>query len=386
MSVLNKMLRDLEQRQHNPALAGEDSIVAMSERSRWQGLLKWLSLPLLLLAIYLLLTRTPVASSGGEGNPVNSRAVVSPVSIVTESHSRAETIAETHLNKTTPTEATAESVPAEHNSIAASYHDVQGISTSSELAALHNTSAQVHSEPLQVSTTASVPLTAFAKATQLSVVTEPALVAAVEPTAEPAAKMQLQRTTVSKQQQRDALRQQAVTATHAGQLSQAVHYWQQLQRLTPDDADVYTEQARLLLQLGQQAEATHVLQQALQRDIATATMQLLLAQQAAVAGQWQQVDSLLSADLPVAGQPDYFGLKATALQQLGQHQAALHWYSQLIKLQPQQARWWLGAAISLDAQALSEQAHVHYRQALHWGDSLSVSSRNYIQQRLAATE
>ena len=145
-------------------------------------------------------------------------------------------------------------------------------------------------------------------------------------------------------------------------------------------------QAGLWLQLGQPAQAHAVLQQAVAQGIVHADIQLMLAQHAAAAQQWQAVDALLPPQFTLAQQPDYYGMKATALQQLGQHQAALHWFSQLVVLQPRQGRWWLGAAISFDAQAERAQAQQYYRQARQHSETLSAASRNYIQQRLAATE
>jgi MSHA biogenesis protein MshN len=347
MSVLNKMLRDLEQRQYNPATSQQVSIAPTTAFSLWRYLLLGLCFLLLCFAVYALLIRPPAAVTA-----VANTMVVEPEPL-----------------QTAPAAATPENIAVLHQPA-----PVQPVADQLDTGLPPATITPVEKV---------MPRSEETKPAQPAATKTAGTVAANIPQT---AQLQVERTVVTVQQQAISLQQRALVAAQAGRIQQALQYWQQLQQLTPDLAAPYLEQARLWTQLGQQSQATLVLQQAISRNISDADIQLLLAQQAAASAQWQQVDDLLPADFAVAQQLDYYGLKAAALQQLGQHQAALNWFSQLIILQPQQARWWLGAAISLDAQALPQRAHEHYRQALQWGDSLSVASRNYIQQRLVATE
>ena len=391
MSVLNKMLRDLEKRQHVSERAVTPLNARSDERPLWLNLLLLLSALLLAFAVYAILTREPLPDTGEAASvlvkPVNSDTAAA---VTAAADNSAELSVST---KAVPmaSQQSAAVINAEPGLAEAEAEQVAdsvlatGTKAGDDTELQRTANAQPAAEPDAVAQPQSLPAKHDAGAlhtTSAEGSTEPRTGA----NAQSETDVKVVRSVATPQQQAALLQQQALTAAQAGQLQQALQLWQQLQQLTPQNAEAYLEQARLWHQLGQPQQALMVLQQALQQGIVSADIQLLLAQQAAAQAQWQRVDTLLPAQFVLAQQPEYYGLKATALQQLGQPQAALDWFRQLIVLQPQQARWWLGAAIALDALAQREQAQLHYRQALQWGDSLTAASRNYIQQRLAATE
>ncbi|WP_273024401.1 tetratricopeptide repeat protein [Rheinheimera sp.] len=388
MSVLNKMLRDLEKRQH----VSEHAVTALNarsdERPLWLNLLLLLSALLLAFAVYAILTREPLPDTGEAASelvkPVKSDTAaavtaadnsaelsVSTKAVALASQQSAAVISAEPGLAETEAEQGADSVLAEDTK-AGTGSALPSTDTAPPVA---EPNAAQQPQPLPAEHDSAALQAASAEGN-----TEP------RTNVQPETEVKVVRSVATPQQQAALLQQRALTAAQAGQLQQALQLWQQLQQLTPQNAEAYLEQARLWHQLGQPQQALTVLQQALQQGIVNADIQLLLAQQAAAQAQWPRVEALLPAQFVLAQQPEYYGLKATALQQLGQPQAALDWFRQLIVLQPQQARWWLGAAIALDALAQREQAQLHYRQALQWGDSLTAASRNYIQQRLAATE
>ena len=391
MSVLNKMLRDLEKRQHVSERAVTPLSARSDERPLWLNLLLLLSALLLAFAVYAILTREPLPDAG-EATPALVNAIKNDTAAAVPA--AADNTAELSVNLT--------DVPLASQQSAAVISAEPGLAeTEAEQGA-----DSVLAEDTKAGTGSVLPSTATAQpAPEPDAAQQPQPLptehdsaalqtASAEGNTEPRTGANAQseidvkvvRSAATAQQQAALLQQRALTAAQAGQLQQALQLWQQLQQLTPQNAEAYLEQARLWHQLGQPQQALMVLQQALQQGIVNADIQLLLAQQAAAQAQWPRVEALLPEQFVLAQQPEYYGLKATALQQLGQPQAALDWFRQLIVLQPQQARWWLGAAIALDALAQREQAQLHYRQALQWGDSLTAASRNYIQQRLAATE
>ncbi|MDP2716756.1 hypothetical protein [Rheinheimera sp.] len=367
MSVLNKMLRDLEQRQHT-AVATEPAaqLAYRPDRPLWLNILLLLSFCLLCFAVYAILTRDVAADNPAATTPVLQPAAATDVVEIAQSLTADTAVAAAADGSVLGSVEAANSVRAESAENAES---------------TENTVEQ----PLPVAVI--VPLQALpqSQASQQAIVVNE-VPAPVTKAAAPAGKMTIEHAAEPIAQRKAGLRQQALAAAQNGQLQQALQYWQQLQQLTPQDAELYLAQAGLWLQLGQPAQAHAVLQQAVAQGIVHADIQLMLAQHAAAAQQWQAVDALLPPQFTLAQQPDYYGMKATALQQLGQHQGALHWFSQLVVLQPQQGRWWLGAAISFDAQAERAQAQHYYRQAWQHSETLSAASRNYIQQRLAATE
>ncbi len=359
MSVLNKMLRDLEQRGQVPAkpsgtVAYTD---ADSARPLWLNLLLLLSAALLCFAVYAILTRQGEPLLTVTANPealADSAPQQAAVTLPENTNEQAD-IAATTLPMLPKVEQVTEQKP---EPAAASSEDTAVIAAATP-------TERNEPEPVQEP----------APAGQPAAVKRP-----VQPT------LAVERAPLSAAQRQQQLTQQAIAAEQSGNLTQALTYWQQLQLLNNTEATAYLAQARLLRLMGQASQATAVLQQAQQQGVVDAGVQLLLAQQAAAQGQWQQVDRLLPEQFLLPANTEYYGLKATALQQLAQPADALHWYSQLIVAQPQQARWWLGAAIAHDALGNTAQARLHYQQALQWGDSLSAASRQYIQQRLTATE
>lgn len=389
MSVLNKMLRDLEQRQHASDATTAITLHGRSdERPLWLNVLLLLSALLLAFAVYAILTREPAPESSEAVPAVANPALTDHATSAALPDSAAEPVISGEvipatMQQSTPVASTASGgadTGADEQAAIDTVNETNTEATADN--ALQSTERdQAGSESDVTAQTQTI-------ATELARPTLPiaSVVANTAANAEAKTEVTVVRVPASPQQQAALLQQQALAAAQAGQLQQALQLWQQLQQFAPQNAVAYLEQARLWHQLGQPQQALTVLQQALQQGIVHADIQLLLAQQAAAQAQWQRVDTLLPAQFVLAQQPEYYGLKATALQQLGQSQAALDWFSQLIVLQPQQARWWLGAAIAFDALSQPEQAQLHYRQALQWGDSLTAASRNYIQQRLAAIE
>ena len=76
-----------------------------------------------------------------------------------------------------------------------------------------------------------------------------------------------------------------------------------------------------------------------------------------------------------------FALEAHAATQLGRHQQALHAYQQWALLAPSDGRAWLGQALALDALRQPQQALPFYQKAWQLG-GWSVATTEFIQQRL----
>lgn len=387
MSVINKMLRDLDQRNHNAANVNQ-VIARRPGQPLWLTVLLLLTFGLLCFAIYAVLSRSTVMP------PATLTAVVpepaaqlpaKPAEIAIAAHSLepTESLEPKDSPEPTPTESFAPTPgPALTQSTIADPGFVsEQTATPEDTGAADAAEIAAQPEPQQIKP--------GVLTTQVDAVPQAATVVQA-PTPAPTAKTGSSLSVTSREptaaQSQAKLRQQAMAAAQAGQGQQALRYWQQLQQLAPQDAVVYLAQARLWLQLGQPQQAEASLLQAKAQGIMDADIQLMLAQAAASRQQWLQVEALLPAGFAVPLHPDYYGLKATALQQLGQHQQAFDWFAELSALQPQLGKWWLGGAVSLEALDRPAEAHQYYLNALQWGDSLSVQSKTYIQQRLVATE
>ena len=350
MSVLNKMLRDLEQREQATGSSARSTSISRDEsQPLWLNILLLGAAALLVFAVYAILNRPEFTQSSLAASP--KATAIQPLV-------QSQVVDETALTGEVDGAAAITLIAPQTG----------GLTPQPETEVINN----------------AVPVEVVAE----HVVAPQAVIAPVAAdSAKAAAKVAVvQRPAQSAEQKLQSLNQQAVLAVQSGQLMSALSLWQQVQQLSPQHPAAYIAASQLWQQLGQPGRAQQQLQLALSNGADSAEVRLLLAQYYAAAQQWQQADTLLPAHYALAQYPEYYGLKATVLQQLADNAAALNWFSQLIVQQPQQARWWLGAAIAYDQRGQRDQAVLHYRQALQWGDNLSADSRNYIQQRLAATE
>jgi tetratricopeptide (TPR) repeat protein len=182
------------------------------------------------------------------------------------------------------------------------------------------------------------------------------------------------------------MRMLANASEAAGDTGGAIVVWQQILAKQPAQSEAYLNLARLWLTQQQIVSASQVLLQARQNGVLSAEINMQLAQLAIRQGNWQQALDFLPAEFQLANEPEYFGLKATVLQQLQQFSAAHNWYQRLHQLQPEQGRWSLGAALVSEQLGLAAEAHQYYQRAWQQRQALSASSHDFIQQRLKATE
>ena len=82
---------------------------------------------------------------------------------------------------------------------------------------------------------------------------------------------------------------------------------------------------------------------------------------------------------------EYFAFLATLYQRTGRHGEAVKSFNEAVKLRPQEGRWWLGLAISLEATEQWKASSEAYQRAAASG-SLDKQLLQYSQQRLAAVK
>ncbi|WP_286270017.1 tetratricopeptide repeat protein [Thalassotalea hakodatensis] len=78
---------------------------------------------------------------------------------------------------------------------------------------------------------------------------------------------------------------------------------------------------------------------------------------------------------------EFQSLLASLTQQVGDHKKSAAAYLRLTQLQPAQGKWWLGYAVALDSQGEFNLAKSAYRQTQQTND-ISESTRQFIRQRL----
>ncbi|KKO44937.1 hypothetical protein WG68_12360 [Arsukibacterium ikkense] len=352
MSVINKMLQDLEQRQQPAAV--RPNTMAPQPHSNAKAWYLWLALPVVCLVLLAWLWLLPALAQ----RPLLSAEP-----------------GQTLPNQ--PVLAMATSIKQETATLTA-----QMVTDNRQLTAIGSAGpaqivAALNSGPTKAEAATPPGLPATRTQQPLLTVTRPAAV-------KPQATIEKQHLSAGEQQQNMQLRANASEA--AGDTSAAIAIWQQIAAQQPAEPEAYLNLARLWLQQQQMVTARQVLLQARQQGVQSAEINLQLAQLAVRQGQWQQALAFLPDQFELAAEPEYFGFKATVLQQLEQFAAALSWYQRLAQLQPEQARWSLGAALSSEQLGQPLQANQYYQKAWQYRQALSASSHDFIQQRLKATE
>jgi len=174
----------------------------------------------------------------------------------------------------------------------------------------------------------------------------------------------------------------ASEAERDGKLKEAISYYEQTLALEPNMHEARKQLAALHYGQGQLAKASEVLQQGMLLFPQQLDFALLLARVQQAAG---QADLALAT---LANIPDIHPLarqkwmaQSDLAQKLGQFSVSEQAYRQLLQQEPQQAKWWMGLAYALDSQQQFSQARQAYRTALGHR-GLSAQASAFIEQRL----
>ena len=142
--------------------------------------------------------------------------------------------------------------------------------------------------------------------------------------------------------------------------------------------------AGLALQGGRWREAQSLLEQGVAQHPQHYPFAQLLARSYVDRGQDLKALSLLEKSREAAGtDAEYFAFLATLYQRNGRHPEAVTSFTEAVKLRPQEGRWWLGFAISLEATEQWKASSEAYQRAAASG-SLDKQLLQYAQSRLAA--
>lgn len=99
-----------------------------------------------------------------------------------------------------------------------------------------------------------------------------------------------------------------------------------------------------------------------------------------------QAIEVLSRNMPAAAQdPEHYAILAALYQRQANHTAAARTYAQILKVSPQMGIWWVGMGISLEALGQQAQAIEAYQQARITG-SLNGDVARYTDNRLMALD
>ncbi|MFC5707080.1 tetratricopeptide repeat protein [Aeromonas eucrenophila] len=376
MSVINQMLRDLEQRQGG----GESAVyVAPVHRQGW-----WmLALTLLCgLAIGILGWRTwiysqqsprvqvPTAmtevsqSSGAVSHTKSAPSSVAAPAVMPVSAAlalstpEAATVADTHAAETSEPEAL-EALPAA---------DDESLTPQGEPEEMADDEVVPSDEELQPDL-------------QAELAAEQEAIAAAPPR-KPGV-LKIETVDLSEPELAALAERKASTAMAKGQMREAQDNYYQVLAHDPHNQGAREQLAGLLYGEGRLTEAGQVLEEGLRLAPQQADFRLLLARVAIGEGDRQKALGWLTGYQPeLASNMDYYATWAGLTQELGQNAQAAELYVKLLRQQPDQGRWWLGLGVAEDGQGHSQRALDAYRNAQLHGN-LGAASSSWLEQRIA---
>ena len=202
---------------------------------------------------------------------------------------------------------------------------------------------------------------------------------------EPKGSLEIAEETLSPQQEAELERRKGLQAVSKGQLTQACDSFSRVLANDPLDHETRERLAGLLYGEGRLPEAQQVLAEGIRLAPMRADFRLMQARLAMASGNKALALQTLSDQEPaVASNLEYYATRAALAQELEQPAIASRSYQQLVIAQPAEARWWLGLGISLDKQGRALAALDAYHKALNL--PLSSASRQFVQHRIGQLE
>lgn len=198
---------------------------------------------------------------------------------------------------------------------------------------------------------------------------------------QPADELQIEEVTLSPAEEASLQRRQAEQAMTKGDLPKARSSLFALLQATPLDHSAREKLAGLLFGAGEEAEARRVLEQGMALAPTYANYRLLLARMEMSVGQKSRALARLRDCEPEArSNLDFYATRAALAQELGDYPLAASSYQKLTVQQPAEGRWWLGLGIAYEKAGRPQAALDAYRRA-ELSAGLSAPSREFVRQR-----
>lgn len=351
MSVINSMLKNIEQRQPTTSLNEQGTVVVEPVYDSHGFIKKLLIITIALLVVVLSYIYLPTASDDAAAQ------LPEQIDVVT----KAKSSKETEQNNT----------PVLINAPVVSNSDVIKPVAKVE---------PIIEEVVTVKTDTKEPVVAE-KPMVAAVAIEPSKV----PTANKESSFQVKKVTQQRteQQQIAELLRQAKQALEFGLYQEGIDDLSQI--LNRDKGNIAARSLLAATYFQQQdiLSAQSILEHGIAFDSQVLEWRVLLSKIYITRKQYSVVQQLLSDDFDSQGDSQYWALKGTAAQQLGDHTRALVCFEQLTQLQPQQGKWWLAMATSKDAQGDYLSAKRYYLAAIEVGN-LNPAVLKHAEQRLQA--
>ena len=187
---------------------------------------------------------------------------------------------------------------------------------------------------------------------------------------------------ISKEQRADFRYREALSFITQGRMQEAQAALEEALRLDPRNLNARQVLLGLLLEAKHYAQAEQLLQEALQLNLSPATYATALARVQFERGdQAAALSTLEKFAAQASASSEYHGFYAALLQRAGRHTEAIGQFQAALKIQPNQANWLMGLGISLQTEkryAEAEQAYSRARAA----NTLAPDLQAFVEQRL----
>ena len=183
----------------------------------------------------------------------------------------------------------------------------------------------------------------------------------------------------------DAQFRRAAVLLNQGRLSEAEDHLAGALRADPSHAAARQTYVAMLLEQRRVEAARRLLQEALAVNAAQPAFAVALASIYTEQRDYRNALEVLDTAGPAARDAEFQAMRAAVLQRLGKHAEAVEAYQNAIRIGPQPGTTWVGLAISLETLGRRPEAALAYRRALDAG-SLAAEAKEYAESRARALE
>jgi MSHA biogenesis protein MshN len=389
MSVINQMLKDLDQRQSGHT--DEQNIVApMASKNSTRKLMAVMSVALLAIMVALIFAWQLYSENRHFKAQLQQAAIAnSPEELIRKSPTDNATINKSAFNESqnnaplaefvssTTTEQTSHQPAIKNN---ASFPE--DISDTAPIISKDNGNSSVaqsthinHAASEQTQTTTSQASNMTVKAEKLEQTTAESEQAQVT-----APSLTISRTQLSPQALAENKITQAEQAMERNDLAKAESLFEEVLLVVPEHETARKQLAALWYGKKYYQDAVNLLSQGIALAPQAQEMRLMSARIYYEQGQARDAFNILSP-VQYSNSTEIQALLASTAAELNEHVNAINAYRKLITLEPDIGRWWLGLAVSLDSTAKFELASDAYKQAIA-SNNLSTAAMQFARQRL----
>ncbi len=359
MSVINKMLKDLDQRQQS----GDNNVYVPGKETHSKVLLISLSCLVLILVVALVVGFWYFSSK-------NANSSVSEQLVVASSEQSASNKVDVKIDDGIESVVTIEDIAAKEKSDNELLSDMD---KEQDIAALED---EIYGpdnvvDPKKL------------KSEKITVTPDPVDVVTVD---EKPKVMTIKPVTLTLEQEIELDKKAAGMALSQGNIAQAKENFQSILAKDPRNVAAREKLASLAYGEGNWIQAQTILQQGISLQPTYANYRLLMARILMEQNRNKDALTVLTGFSPKASSEnlDYLATEATLATDLNESLIAIEAYSKLTRIMPKEGKWWLGLAISFDRQGTVAAARANYKQALTIG--VPTASRKFAQERLAELE